>query len=141
MPMQVMTTPLDKKVEATIAKYPKNKLIASVDMDFVKVNGQFPDLSKASSVEQTSTSFYIISESNYNEIAKVRGLKDKIKLKDNNEAVVFEQILNMTSEYDYIGKTITINENNEKLPLKVVDFKDYSLPNSGMIRYSCCCIG
>lgn len=129
---------LDKKVEAIIAKYPKNKIIASADMDFVKVNGQWPDLSKASSVKQTSqVSFYIISESSYNEIASVRGLKDKIKLKESNETVVFGQILNFTtSENNYIGKTITISQNNEKLPMKVVDFKNYSLPNSGMMRYS-----
>ena len=87
---------LDKKVEATIAKYPKNKLITSVDMNFVKVNGQLPNLSKETSVKQTpKTSFYILSESSYNEIANVRGLKDKIKLKDINEAVVFEQNLTM----------------------------------------------
>ncbi|MBC8061579.1 MAG: ABC transporter permease [Clostridiaceae bacterium] len=118
---------IDKKVEATIAKYPKNKLITSVDMDFAKVKGRLPNFSE-------EFYFYIISESNYNEIAKVRGLKDKIQLKNNNDSVVFQQILNMTSEFDYIGKTITINENNEKLPLKVVDFKGYSLPNSSMIR-------
>ena len=129
---------LDKKVEAIIAKYPKNKIIASTDMDFVKVNGQWPDLSKASSVKQTSqVSFYIISESSYNEIVSVRGLKDKIKLKESNETVIFGQILNFTtSENNYIGKTITISQNNEKLPMKVVDFKNYSLPNSGMMRYS-----
>jgi putative ABC transport system permease protein len=128
---------LDKKVETSIAKYPKNKLIASVDMDFIKVNGLWPDLTKESSGKQTyEASFFIISESNYNEIARVRGLKDSIKLKDSNEAVVFSQIINFTSEYDYTGTTITINENNEKLPMKVVDFKAYSLPNSGMMRYS-----
>jgi len=94
---------LDKKVEAIIAKYPKNKIIASTDMDFVKVNGQWPDLSKASSVKQTSqVSFYIISESSYNEIVSVRGLKDKIKLKESNETVIFGQILNFTtSENNY----------------------------------------
>ena len=127
---------MDKKVEATIAKYPKNKLISSVDMNFVKVNGQLPNLSKEPSVKQTpKTSFYIISESGYNEIANVRGLKDKIKLNDINEAVVFEQNLTMNLDYkNYIGKTITINGNNDNLPVKVVDFKAYALPNSGMIR-------
>ncbi|GFP76536.1 FtsX-like permease family protein [Clostridium fungisolvens] len=129
---------LDKKVEAVIAEYPKNKIISAVDMKFAKVKGQWPDLSKGLSAKKTfDTSFYIISESNYNEIAKARGLKDKIKLKDNNEAAIFTQILNFTSEYDdYLGKTITIVENNEKLSLKVSDFKAYSLTNSGMMRNS-----
>lgn len=127
---------LDKKVEATIAKYPKNKLISSVEMNFVKVNGQLPNLSKETSIKQTiETSFYILSESGYNEIANVRGLKDKIKLKAINDVVVFEQNLTMNLDYkNYIGKTITINENNQNLPMKVVDFKEYALPNSGMLR-------
>lgn len=126
---------LDKKVEAIIAKYPKNKLISSADINLAKVNGQWPDLSKVTSSKQTSQiSFYIMSESNYKEIARVRGLKDKIELKDINEAVVFGQILSYTSEYDYTGKTITINENSGELSLQVVDFKAYDLPNSGMTR-------
>lgn len=128
---------LDKKVEAVIAKHPKNKIIDTVDMDFAKVKGLWPDLSKGASVKQASeTSFYIISESNYNEIARARGLKDKIKLKDDTEAVVFRPILNFTSVYDYSGKTIAISENNEKISLKIVDLKNYFLTNSGMMRNS-----
>jgi putative ABC transport system permease protein len=128
---------LDKKVETLIAKYPKNKLIDSVDMNFTKVNGLWPDFSKGASAKKAfPTSFYIISESNYDEIAKVRGLRDIVKLRNSHEAIVFSQITNLTSQYDYNEKTITISENNEKYPLKVVDFKNYSLPNSGMIRYA-----
>jgi putative ABC transport system permease protein len=128
---------LDKKVEAIIANYPKNKAISSVDMEFVKVNGLWPDLSKDSSGKETSqVSFNIISESKYNEIADVRGLKDKIKLKDSSEAVIFGQIINFTTVVDSSGKNITINNNNEKLPLKIADYKAYSLTNSGMMRYS-----
>lgn len=130
-------TSLDKKVEAVIDRYPENKIIASADMNFVKVNGQWPDLSKAPSTGQTyKAGFYIISQSNYDEIARARGLKDRINIKNNNEAVVFGQIMNFTTKYDYVGRTITIEENNQKLPLKVVDFKDYSLSNSDMMRYA-----
>lgn len=95
---------LDEKVENVILKYPNNKLIASLDMNFAKVNGQWPDLAKDVSKNQTyDASFYIISESNYNEIANLRGLKDKIELKDSSEAAVFSQILNLTWKYDYVG--------------------------------------
>ncbi|MEG0773548.1 ABC transporter permease [Clostridium sp.] len=128
---------LDKKVEAIIAKYPKNKIINSVDMDFVKVNGLWPDLNNKS-LEQESyeAGFYIISESKYNEIANVRGLKDKINLKDTKDAVVFSQIINFTSAYDYTGKTITMGNNNDKFSLEVMDFKGYALANSGMMRHA-----
>ena len=128
---------LDKEVETIIAKYPKNKIIDSLDMNFVKVNGSWPILSKESSEKEISdASFYIISESQYNEIARVRELKDKIELKNNNEAAVFGRIINFSSEFDYTGKTITIKENNEDLPINVVEFKDYDLTNSSMMRYS-----
>lgn len=126
---------LDKKVEAVIEKYPQNKLITSLDMNFAKVNGQWPDLVMEASTNQTyDASFYIISESNYNEIANIRDLKDRIKLKNSSEAVVFSQSLNFTTNYDYAGRTITISEKNEKQTMKVTDFKNYSLSNSGMMR-------
>lgn len=99
-------------------------------MNFAKVKGQWPDLAKISSAKQDSSlDFYIISESNYDKIADIRGLKD-------NEAVVFGQILNFTSNYDYNGKAITITENNESFPLNIVDFKNFSISNSGMMRYA-----
>lgn len=126
---------LDKKVDAVIEKYPKNKITASLDMNFAKLNGQCPDLSKeASSNQSYDASFYIISESSYHEIANIRGLKDRINLKDSSEAAVFSQIINFTSKYDYAGRTITINENNGKQSIKIVDFKDYALSNNGMMR-------
>jgi putative ABC transport system permease protein len=128
---------LDKKAEAIIAKYPENKIIASVEMEFAEVKGLWPDLSNPSPKNKPSTaSFNIISESKYNEIAELRGLKDIIKLKDSSEAVIFGQIINFTAEVYPEGKTVTISENNEKLPLKVAGFKTYSLINSGMMRYS-----
>ncbi|MDV4151338.1 ABC transporter permease [Clostridium sp. AL.422] len=125
---------LDKEVESVISRYPDNKIIDSIDMDFAKVNGQWPDL--FSQNETYEASFYIISESKYNEIMNVRGLNDRIELNDNSEAVVFGQIINYTSPYDYTGRTIKIGSNDEIVPLKVVDFKGYSLANSGMMRYS-----
>ena len=127
---------LDKQVEDIISRYPENKIIASVNMNFAKVNGQWPDFQSESVNKTIPAGFYIISESNYDEIARARKLKDRIKLLNSNEAVVFGQILNFTSKYDYAGKTITISGNNDNLPLNVVGFKDYSLPNSGMTRYA-----
>lgn len=128
---------LDKEVEGIINKYPKNRIIDSIDMNFVKVKGIWPDLYNPYPSKQASEAkFYIISESNYNEIANIRGLKDKVKLKDINEAIVFSQILNFTSNIDFTGKTIKITENNDNDSLKIVDFKNYSLANSGMMRYA-----
>lgn len=126
---------LDKEVEAIIEKYPDNKILNSVDMNFALVKGLWPDLyNESSNNKATEADFYIISESDYKKIAEARNLNDKINLENENEAVVFNQIINFTSEHDYSDKTITINEGNEETKLKIVDIKDYSLTNSGMMR-------
>lgn len=129
---------LDEKVEAIIAKYPHNKLLTSVDMNFVKVNGLWPDLSAPASAKQATyqADFYTLSESQYDEIAKVRGLKDKIELKSDSEAAVFGENTNFTANNDYVGKTITINGNSGASPLRVTACKAYALTNSGMMRYA-----
>ena len=120
---------LDKEVEDVIAEYPMNQIINSVDMSFAKVSGQWPGISEP-------TQFYIISESMYNNIVNARGLQDKIKLQNDSDAVIFGQILNFTTQYDFIGKNITINDHKDKAVLKVSDFKKYSLANSGFMRWA-----
>ncbi|WP_238883846.1 FtsX-like permease family protein [Clostridium sp. YIM B02551] len=120
-------TSLDKNVEDIISKYPKNKILSSVDMNFAKVHGLWVDADQASN-------FYLISESNYNKVASVRGLKDKVELNSDDEVVIYDEILNFTTKNNYAGKTINIDTNNQKQTLKVKDYKDYSLVNTGMIR-------
>ncbi|MBL4933231.1 FtsX-like permease family protein [Clostridium paridis] len=121
-------TSLDKNVEDIISKYPKNKILSSVDMNFAKVHGLWVDADQASN-------FYLISESNYNKVASARGLKDKVELNSNDEIIIYDENLSFTSpEKSYIGKTINIDTNNQKQTLKVKDYKDYSLVNTGMIR-------
>ncbi len=122
---------IDEKVEAIIAKYPENKLITSMDMNFLKVTGKWPSFTN-------TVDFYIISESSYNQIANIRGLKDKIKLNNSSDTAIFGEALSFTNQYGYIGKSITINgnSNNGSETLKVVDFKNYALSNTGMMRWS-----
>ena len=61
-----------------------------------------PDLyNESSNNKATEADFYIISESDYKKIAEARNLNDKINLENENEAVVFNQIINFTSEHDY----------------------------------------
>ncbi|MDD7794345.1 ABC transporter permease [Clostridium sp. 'White wine YQ'] len=120
-------TSLDKNVEDIISKYPKNKILSSVDMNFAKVHGFWVDADQASN-------FYLISESNYNKVASARGLKDMVELNSNDEVVIYDEILNFTTKNNYAGKTINIDTNNQKQTLKVKDYKDYSLVNTGMIR-------
>ena len=118
---------IDNSFENIVSKYPKNKILSSVDMNFAKVHGFWVDADQASN-------FYLISESNYNEVASARGLKDKVELNSDDEVVIYDEILNFTTEKNYAGKTINIDSNNQKQTLKVKDYKDYSLANTGMVR-------
>lgn len=122
---------IDEKIEAIIAKHPENKLVTSMDMNFLKVKGKWPSFTN-------TVDFYIISESSYNQIANIRGLKDRIKLNNSSDTAIFGEALSFTNQYGYIGKSITINGNgnNGSETLKVVDFKNYALSNTGMMRWS-----
>ncbi|ERI93550.1 efflux ABC transporter, permease protein [Clostridiales bacterium oral taxon 876 str. F0540] len=122
---------LYKKVEDTIAKYPNNKLLSSVDINFVKVTGTWPNVMKSNSnTPSNKTSFYMLSESKYNEIIKAWGIKDKIKISNADEAVVFDPYYRKAFMNSYIGNTITTDGKS----IKIVDCKDYSLANNGMIN-------
>lgn len=122
---------LYKKVEDTIAKHPNNKLLSSVDINFVKVNGTWPNVMKSNHTSPSNkTSFYMVSESKYNEIINAWGIKDKIKLNGADETVVFDPYYRKAFMNSYTGNTIIIDGKS----IKIVDCKNYSLANNGMIN-------
>lgn len=128
---------LDKKVEKIIAKYPKNKLLNSVDMEFLKVKGNWPNLinvKTGTGLESKPISeFYIISESKYNEIAKARGLQYNLNLNTQSEALVFDEQFVPAFMRNYTGETITIDQGKEKLNLQIEAFKTHTLANQSMM--------
>lgn len=121
---------LDEKIEDIMNKYPKNKILDSVEIKFLKLEGKLPAVFK----EKNSTSskpdtLYVISQSKFNEIAKARGLKEKINLTNSNETVLFDEFYRERFMESYTGKNIEINLNDEKKQFKIIDFKSYSLVN------------
>ncbi|KYH34690.1 bacitracin export permease protein BceB [Clostridium tepidiprofundi DSM 19306] len=112
-------TKLDKKVEFIMNKYPKNKMINSVNIKFIKAKTKFPDY---------TTTCYIISESKYNEIAKIRKLKYVIKLNTSNECVYFTENINKNHTYN----TLKINFNNKYEQFNITNFKYYPIINKGI---------
>lgn len=128
---------LDKKVEEIIAKYPKNKLLNSVDMEFLKVQGKWPNvinIKTGTGLESKIVSeFYIISESKYNEIIKAKGLQYTFNLNSQNEALVFDEQFVPAFMKSYVGETITLNQDNEILNLKIKDFRPHTLVNQSMM--------
>ncbi|QXM05485.1 ABC transporter permease [Crassaminicella indica] len=110
---------IDEKVENIIAKYPKNKLIDSVEEEFIKVYAKVND--------NKSGKAYLISESKFNKIAKIRGLKDRIHLGNDNEVVLLKYY--RSKEKIATGKLVELLSENKKQEFKVVDHKQYYAMN------------
>lgn len=120
---------LDKKVEAAINKYPDNKLLGSVEVETVRLKGTYPKIDKNPAKEG---SIYIISESKYNEIARIRGMKE-LKLGSSGETFVIDEWFIDKLEEEYTGKDVVINIDGEKKGLKVADFSKEPLFNELML--------
>ncbi|RKD22175.1 ABC transporter permease [Caminicella sporogenes] len=111
---------IDKKVEEIISKYPKNKLINSLEAEFIKVYQKFNKTKKIKEV-------YLISESKFNQIAKIRGLKDKIHLNNDNEVVLLKY--SRSKDEIITGSIVELISNKQKQKFKVVAHKQYYAMN------------
>lgn len=120
---------LDKKVEAEINKYPNNKLISSLEVEVVWLKGIYPKIDKDSPKEGR---IYIISESKYNEIARIRGMEE-LQLNSSGETFVNDEWFIDKLVDEYTGKDVVINIGEEKKELKVVDFSKDPLFNELML--------
>lgn len=120
---------LDRRIEETISKYPKNKLLNSVEVETVRVKGIYPKVYKNAPKEG---SIYIISEASYNKVAKVRGLKE-LKLKSSDETYVIDEWFREKLMEGYTGKNAVINIGNEKRSLNIIGFTKEPLFNELML--------
>ncbi|MDF2674580.1 MAG: transporter permease, partial [Clostridiales bacterium] len=120
---------LDKKVEAVINKYPKNKLSSSIEVETVRIKGSYPRIYKNAPKEG---SIYLVSETKYNEIARTRGIEE-LKLNSSDETYIVDEWYIKNLQESYTGKATIINIGNEKKSLKVVDFTGEPLFNQLML--------
>lgn len=120
---------LDKKVEGAIDKYPENKFLNSIEVETVRLRGMYPSTGKQ---PEKDGSVYIISESKYNEIAKVRGMKE-LKLGGSGETFVIDEWYIAKLQEEYTGKDLAINTDGNKNVLKVVGFSNKPLFNELML--------
>lgn len=121
---------LDKRVEAIMSKYPKNQIIDSIEFEFVQIKGKMPRVTKYKSEK---SNINIISESKFNEIAKAKGLDERINLDSVEEAVVIDEFYYESLMDNYIGKTGEIYLDNKKMQFEIVDNKSDSLLNRYMV--------
>lgn len=130
---------LDEKVDEMIGKYPKNKLVSCANVEFIKIKGKEEDVEKnRGEAKNKSTGFNeveygIISESNFNEVIKARGISAKVPF-NSDKCILFVPFFNKQYMNSYTGKKILLPLKNEEIQLKIADFKDYPLINTLFYR-------
>lgn len=113
---------LDKKIEALIEKHPENKLLASKEVELIKVNANLSEVSK------NENSIYLISQSKAEELIKFRDLKDNLRLSSPSEGIILKY--GDESENKFKGKTIGSSVSGLTDPIKVIDRKNYDPMNA-----------
>lgn len=119
---------IDKEVEAIIAKYPKNKILNTAEAEFIKVDSKLLD-----EENNEKKSIYLVSESKYNEVAKIKGLDVQVSLKNNNEMLLLRYVRtknDSASVKKVIGKNIEISSSNKKETFTITDYLIYPVINS-----------
>ncbi|WP_061213288.1 hypothetical protein [Syntrophomonas wolfei] len=109
----------DQKVNQTLLQYPQNQLLHSVEIEFISARGSLPGL---------DTHFALISESNYNKLAQIKGW-DKVNMSKQEGAVIVH------SDYDFRGdfvdKTVLLELDDKSKPeFLIVDRRPYKLTNN-----------
>lgn len=109
---------LNQKVDTVIAKYPQNRLLDSVNIDYMVIAGTCSAKSSNSPL-----GVYVISESTYTQIAKIRGIAP-ITLKSPTETLVF------SSDIGWFVRNSKIILNNMDQSYTIIDKQDYRLSNT-----------
>lgn len=106
---------IDERVMDIIKKHPKNEFVSMVDIKYIpavwKVNMDG---------EKIEDDYYVISESNYKEIAEARGINKDLNL-SNDSTLLYANIFGVEKEL-YSGKDIEIDFEGYKKTLKIKDF-------------------
>ncbi|MCK4258860.1 MAG: FtsX-like permease family protein [Halanaerobiales bacterium] len=128
-----LTKNIDKKVKEIIAKYPKNKLLHSIEYDLLRFQGKFVNPNSPSS--DSKNRYYIIGESKINEILNMLKIKEEIVLNNPNEVIVIDQLITSILNEDYTKMTAEVIYNNGQESFQVVDHKVFRFTNSFLPDY------
>ncbi|MCY6960669.1 ABC transporter permease [Clostridium brassicae] len=126
---------VDKKIENIMAKYPKNKLLGSVDVNLLRFKGDLPNVFRnIQFAVDKDVNIDVISQSNFNETAKLRGLDYKFTLNNPNEIVLFDESHSNKIMDSYTGQTLKLKLPTGNKNFKIIDFKSYPLLSQYMSR-------
>lgn len=100
---------IDKDFCDIISKYPENKILNQVEAEVIRLDGKYP-------YQEEKGTIFIVSESKYNEIAKLTG-RESVILNNLNDSVLFDKWFREKFNGSYAGKdaVIYMGSNEKKL--------------------------
>lgn len=121
---------LDKSIEDILNNSSDNKIKTSIEADFIKVQANEPNLLKSinKGEDYQETESFVISESNYKQIAQAQGIQDIIDFNE-NEAITFFVTFSDKFMTNPTGMTINFKSDNTEIPVKIKNFQDHLLTN------------
>lgn len=124
---------LDAAVDAIIAKYPEHPIKSSAEVELIKVPGRLPDVGYKE--EYRNKEINVISESSYNRIAEVRGLKDRIYLDFYKDIVFIDPFYNRTLLDASKDNKLQLMLDGETASFNIKSFRCTALLNEWLADY------
>lgn len=124
---------MSKNIEAIIAKYPQHTIQSAIDFEMIKLNGKLPDIGFREKYRNKEIS--VLSESSFNEIAKARGLKDRVYLDFHKDILFIDPFYSKAFMEPYHGKNLELMIDGEMRSFYIKSFSSSALLNEFMADY------
>ncbi|MEC0305964.1 ABC transporter permease [Paenibacillus lautus] len=121
---------MTKRVDELIDSTPHHELLYHVSVPVLEVDADVRGLSEA--FLHDIQTFSIISQHDFNELAKAQGRKDTITLR-REEAVAMDPAYFEGISPAYVGSTVTLKQNKQEQQITFKELKKYSVLNMGTV--------
>lgn len=121
---------ITKRVDELIDSTPHHELLYHVSVPVLEVDADVRGLSEA--FLHDIQTFSIISQHDFNELAKAQGRKDTITLR-REEAVAMDPAYFEGISPAYVGSTVTLKQNKQEQQITFKELKKYSVLNMGTV--------
>ncbi|QZY55204.1 ABC transporter permease [Crassaminicella profunda] len=134
---------LENAVEKTLLEYPENPLLDKISIQATRFDGEvlhskyIPPALFAYNYDKKKSEHKvaILSESTFNEIAKIHGIKEKLKLDNLNQVVVIDDYYALFSDkFKLEGKNMEISLNGQKKQLTINQILQHSFINKNLLN-------
>ncbi|MCV4230672.1 ABC transporter permease [Virgibacillus sp. LDC1] len=121
---------MTKRVDELIDSTPHHELLYHVSVPVLEVDADVRGLSEA--FLHDIQTFSIISQHDFNELAKAQGRKDTITLR-REEVVAMDPAYFEGISPAYVGSTVTLKQNKQEQQITFKELKKYSVLNMGTV--------